>query len=111
MHDASLGQVLDGPQHAPHVVLDLCRGHLGEVRLEGLAFLVAKDEGDLAFEAEALDQLGDVVPAVEVLEDQHLNQNERGIDGREYPLYGILLDFAIHILVERVLIIMVLGLR
>ena len=57
-------------------MLDLRGCHLGEIRLEGLAFLVTKDEGDLAFEAEALDQLGDDVASVEVLEDQHLDQNE-----------------------------------
>ena len=108
MHDAPPRQVLDGSEHAPHVVLDFGGRHLGEVSLERLAFLIVEDERDLALESEALDQFCHVVAAVQVLEDEHLDQDEGGVDGREDALDGVLPNLAALLLVEGVLVVMVL---
>lgn len=61
MHDASVGQVIDGLDHAVHVMLDFCQVHVVEVRKERLALLVSEHQAHLAVEAVALDQLGYIV--------------------------------------------------
>lgn len=95
MHDAVTRQMLDRPEHAPHIVLDLGRRHISEERLERLALLVAEHKRHLAIEPIGLNQLSDVIFALQVLQDEHLYQNKRGVDGREDSLDGVLPDLTV----------------
>ena len=95
MHYAIIGQVLDRINHAIHVVLDFVNIHVVKISEERLRLLIAEHQGHLALQPISLNQLSNIVLAIEVFEYQHFNQNEGGIDSGKDPFDGILLNIAV----------------
>ena len=108
MHDSVVGEVVHSFQHAIHVVFYICKVHVVQIRQERLTLLVAEHERHLALESVALNELSNVIFAVQILEYQHFYQDKCSIYCWEDSLDGILANIAVFIFICHVFWVFVL---